>query len=154
MKKGMTMTIATKRMIAAFALLGGLMVLPAYAQQAPTGAASAQGKIFPVNVQWELAGVNGAPVNSDRPTLQLDGQMRMRGFAGCNTFSATAYPLKNQGITVGPVAVTNKQCDKAAMDAEKTYLLGLRTALQWMVKDGLLYMRSEKTELKFQRALF
>jgi heat shock protein HslJ len=148
------MKIATTRSLAALTLIAGLMALPALAQQAPAGGAPAQGKVFPVNVQWSLASLNGQAVAGDQPTLQLDAQLRMRGFAGCNTFSATAYPLKNQGITVGPVAVTNKVCDKAVMDAEKTYLLGLRTALQWDVKDGFLYMRGEKSELKFERALF
>ena len=148
------MNVTTKRNIAAIALIGGLMALPALAQQAPAGGASAQGKPFPVNVQWSLKSVNGAAVAGEQPTLQLDAQLRMRGFAGCNTCSATAYPLRNQGITVGPLAVTKKVCDNAVMDAEKTYLLGLRTALQWDVRDGFLYMRSEKSELKFERALF
>jgi heat shock protein HslJ len=148
------MNIKTIGKIAALALTGGLMALPALAQQAPAGGAPVQGKAFPVNVQWSLASLNGAAVVGEHPTVQLDAQLRMRGFAGCNTFSATAYPMKNQGITVGPVAVTNKVCDKAVMDAEKTYLLGLRTALQWDVKDGFLYIRSERSELKFERALF
>ena len=148
------MNAITKRNIAALALIGGLMAMPALAQQAPAGGATAQSKAFPVNVQWSLKSVNGAAVAGEQPTLQLDSQLRMRGFAGCNTFSATAYPLRNQGITVGPLAVTKKMCDKAVMEAEKSYLLGLRTAQQWDVKDGFLYMRSEKSELKFERALF
>ena len=40
------------------------------------------------------------------------------------------------------------------MDAEKTYLLSLRTSLQWDVKDGYLYLRGEKSELKFEHSLF
>jgi heat shock protein HslJ len=148
------MNIALMRKLAGLTLITGLMALPALAQQAPAGDARAPGKVFPVNVQWSLISMNGQAVVGDQPTLQLDAQLRMRGFAGCNTFSATAYPMKNQGIAVGPVAVTNKVCDKPVMDAEKAYLLGLRTALQWDAKDGLLYMRSEKSELKFERSLF
>jgi len=148
------MNIARMRKLTALTLIAGLMALPALAQQAPAGGARGPAKVFPVNVQWSLTSMNGQAVAGDQPTLQLDAQLRMRGFAGCNTFSATAYPLKNQGITVGPVAVTNKVCDKAVMDAEKAYLLGLRTALQWDVRDGYLVMRGEKSELTFERALF
>jgi len=144
----------TARLFLALALLSGAFASPTFAQKAPAGGGGPQGKVFPVNVAWELVSVNGAAPEGEKPTLQLDSQLRMRGFGGCNTFSATAYPLKNQGITVGPVAVTSKTCDKAVMEAEKVYLLGLRTALQWDVSGGLLVLRGEKAELKFQRALF
>jgi len=147
------MNCRTVRLFISLAVFSGLIASPTFAQQAQAGG-GAQGKAFPVNVAWELVSVNGSASEGDKPTLQLDSQLRMRGFSGCNTFSATAYPLKNQGITVGPVAVTNKVCDKAVMETEKAYLLGLRTALQWDVSSGLLVLRGEKAELKFQRALF
>ena len=147
------MNCRTVRLFISLSVFSGLIASPTFAQQAPAGG-GAQGKAFPVNVAWELVSVNGSASEGDKPTLQLDSQLRMRGFSGCNTFSATAYPLKNQGITVGPVAVTNKVCDKAVMETEKAYLLGLRTALQWDVSSGLLVLRGEKAELKFQRALF
>jgi len=113
-----------------------------------------QGKAFPINVQWELVSLNGKPVDDIQPTVVLDTQLRMRGFAGCNTYSATAYPMKNQGIAVGPLALTKKECEKPVMELEKAYLLALRTSQQWQIKDGALYMLGEKAELKFQRALF
>jgi|APCry1669189070_1035195.scaffolds.fasta_scaffold28261_2 heat shock protein HslJ len=133
--------------------------LPALAQNAPAekkpGALSPmQGKAFPINVQWELVSLNGKPVDDIQPTVVLDTQLRMRGFAGCNTYSATAYPMKNQGIAVGPLALTKKECEKPVMELEKAYLLALRTSQQWQIKDGALYMLGEKAELKFQRALF
>lgn len=145
----------TLRSLAVLAALGTIMALPALAQQAPAGNALApQAKPFPFNVSWTLVSMNGKPPGSDQPTLQLDSQSRMRGYAGCNTFSATAFPLKNQSMAVGPIAVTRKECDKGVMDAEKDYLIALRTARQWEVRDGNLYLRSERGELKFARALF
>ena len=56
-------------------------------------------------------------------------------------------------ILVGPVAVTRKACDKALMEREKNFLLGIRTSAQWEEKDGFLILRGQMGEIKFQRAL-
>ena len=149
------MTKNTLRSLAVLAAMGSMMALPAFAQQPPAGGAVAgPSKPFPVNVQWALVSVNGKQPGQDQPTMQLDAQSRMRGFAGCNTFSATAYPLKNQTIAVGPIAVTRKECDKAIMDAEKDYLIAIRITRQWDVRDGFLIFHSERGDLKFERSLF
>jgi len=127
------------------------------AQQMPSGGntpSPIQPKQFPLNVQWILSTINGKPAGDNQPTLLLDSQYRIRGFAGCNTYSATSYPGKNQGIAVGPLATTKKECDKATNELEKAYLLSLRTSIQWQMKDGFLILLGEKSELKFERALF
>ena len=113
-----------------------------------------QPKQFPVGVQWVLVSLNGKSVGFNQPTLQLDAQLRMRGFGGCNTFSAVAYPLKNQGLAVGPLALTRKECAKAEMDLEKAYLLSLRTTAKWEEREGGLILSGQSGELKFERALF
>ena len=127
-------------------------------EQAPSGKsgglAPMQPKQFPVGVQWVLVTLNGKSVGLNQPTLQLDAQLRMRGFGGCNTFSAVAYPLKSQGLAVGPLALTRKECAKAEMDLEKAYLLALRTAVKWEERDGSLILTGQAGELKFDRALF
>jgi heat shock protein HslJ len=141
-------------------LVVGAFFVPALAQdQPPAGAKSGglapmQPKQFPVGVQWVLVSLNGKSVGLNQPTLQLDAQLRMRGFSGCNTFSAVAYPLKNQGLAVGPLALTRKECAKAEMDLEKAYLLGLRTTGKWEERDGSLLLVGQAGELKFDRALF
>ena len=141
--------------LAALCCLYVVVTEPLAAQEMPKGgAAIMQPKQFPLNVQWILSTINGKPAGDNQPTLLLDSQLRMRGFAGCNTYSATAYPGRNQGIAVGPLALTKKECDKATSEFEKAYLLSLRTSLQWQVKDGFLYLLGEKSELKFERALF
>ena len=135
-------------------------IVPVIAQEQPPagaksgGLAPMQPKQFPVGVQWVLVTLNGKSVGLNQPTLQLDAQLRMRGFGGCNTFSAVAYPLKNQGLAVGPIALTRKECAKAEMDLEKAYLLGLRTTGKWEERDGSLLLVGQAGELKFDRALF
>ena len=141
------------------ALTTALFSVPVAAQdQAPAGKSGAltpmQPKQFPVGVQWVLVSLNGKSVGFNQPTLQLDAQLRMRGFGGCNTFSAVAYPMKNQGLAVGPIALTRKECDKAEMELEKAYLLALRTAGKWEERDGGLTLLGQSGELKFERALF
>ena len=153
---------AVKRMIRSVCVMSAFLVAltaSAIAQNAPTGKTPGaltplQPQRFPVNVQWQLVSFAGKPKGSAEPTLFLDQQLRMRGFSGCNTFSATAYPVKNQGFAVGPIATTRKECDKAMMDFERAYLIALRTSVQWQIKDGYLYLNGQMGELKFERALF
>ena len=113
-----------------------------------------QPKRFPSNVTFTLKSFNGKPVSGDRPTIQFDPQMRFRGFAGCNTYSATAIPMPRQGLGVGPIATTKKDCGSAAMEAEKAFLLAIRTLHVWNTKDNDLYLAGDKGELIFERSLF
>lgn len=113
-----------------------------------------QPKKFPSNVTFTLKTFNGKPVSGDRPTIQFDPQMRFRGFAGCNTYSAIAIPMPRQGLGVGPIATTKKECGTAAMEAEKAFLLAIRTLHVWNTKDSDLYLAGEKGELIFERSLF
>ena len=76
-----------------------------------------------------------------------------KGFGGCNTFSATAYPLQQQRFAVGPVAVTKRACEKDVMERERVFLVLLRTAAVWDVKDGQLLITGNNGQLKFDRAL-
>lgn len=140
-------------------LVAAVSGTPVKAQEQPAAGKSGaltpmQPKQFPVGVQWVLVSLNGKSVGLNQPTLQLDAQLRMRGFGGCNTFSAVAYPLKNQGLAVGPLALTRKECPKAEMDLEKAYLLSLRTTAKWEEREGSLILVGQAGELKFDRALF
>ncbi|MDR1827967.1 MAG: META domain-containing protein [Methylobacteriaceae bacterium] len=110
-------------------------------------------KTFPENVSWTLVTLNKRAVSGDRPTMILDKQMRMRGFAGCNTYSATSYPLRGQRIAVGPIAFTRKKCDNALMNLERSYLVTLRGAYQWDIIGPQLLVRSADGELVFERTL-
>ena len=94
------------------------------------------------------------PGPEDRwPTFTLDQQYRAKGFGGCNTFSATAYPLREQGLAVGPVAMTKRACEKGQSAAEMQYLTALRTAAKWDTVVGSLVIKGPNGELKFERSL-
>ena len=62
-----------------------------------------QDKIFPLGSSWVAVSLNGKAFGGERPTFSLDDQLRARGFGGCNNYSATTYPLREQGMAVGPV---------------------------------------------------
>jgi heat shock protein HslJ len=110
-------------------------------------------KVFPSKVSWMAISLNGKPFSGERPTFILDEQFRLRGFGGCNTFSATAYPLREQRFAVGPFALTKKACDKALMDQERNFLIALRTSMQWDTVGGDLIIKGQNGELRFQRSL-
>ena len=109
-------------------------------------------KQFPFGAQWLAVSLNGQRYDTaDRPALSIDSQMRARGFGGCNTFSATSYPLNQQRFAVGPLALTKKNCDAKIMERERAFLIALRTAQQWDVKEGALILVGQGGELRFER---
>ncbi len=111
-------------------------------------------KQFPVPSSWVVLSLNGKPYSGvDRPAFSLDKQYRARGFGGCNTFSTTAYPLREQRFAVGPLALTKKQCDKAVMEAERAYFVALRTAMQWDLEGLTLVIKGQNGELRFERSI-
>ena len=110
-------------------------------------------KIFPVKASWVAVSLNGKPFTGERPTFVVDEQFSLRGFGGCNTFAATAFPLREQRFAVGPFALTKKTCDKAIMDQERNFLIALRTSVQWDTTVSELIIKSQNGELKFERSL-
>lgn len=111
-------------------------------------------KKFPLGMSWIAVSMNGKSFSgTERPSLTLDEQFRVRGFGGCNSFSATAFPLREQGIAVGPLALTKRGCDKAVMAAEQSFLTALRTAAKWDTVVGSLVIKGPNGELKFERSL-
>jgi heat shock protein HslJ len=112
-----------------------------------------QDKIFPLGATWIAVSLNGRTFSGDRPSFTLDQQFRAKGFAGCNTFAATAYPLKEQVLAVGPFALTKKSCEKPVMASEQAFLVALRGAGKWDQKGSTLIIKSQNGELVFERAL-
>jgi heat shock protein HslJ len=111
-------------------------------------------KKFPLGRQWIAVSLNGkAFTGSERPSITINDQYRATGFGGCNTFSATAFPLRDQGIAVGPLAITKKSCDKAIMSSEHAFFVAFRTAGKWDTVGGALIMRSQAGEIRFERSL-
>lgn len=126
-------------------------------QQAKPGGqlpAPKEEKRFPLGSSWIAVSLNGKPFGgTERPAFSLDDRFRVRGFGGCNSFSATAFPLKSQGIAVGPLALTKRSCDPAAMASEKAFLAALRTSATWETTTGTLYIKGPSGEIRFERSL-
>ncbi|MCB5175468.1 MULTISPECIES: META domain-containing protein [Microvirga] len=110
-------------------------------------------KVFPLGSSWVAVSLNGKPFTGDRPSFRLDDQLRASGFGGCNTYSATAYPLREQGLAVGPFALTKRSCDKSAMAIEQAFLVALRTSAKWDIQGRNLIIRTQNGELRFERAI-
>lgn len=142
---------------AAIALIAGSAV----AQTQPTGKGLPVGppkkepKVFPLGQSWLIASLNGKAytAGSDRPAFTIDKQFRAKGFGGCNTYATVAYPLKEQGIAVGPFALTKRACAKEIMAAEHAFLVALRGAQKWDLVGGQLVIQGPAGELKFDRSI-
>jgi heat shock protein HslJ len=110
-------------------------------------------KVFPLGSSWVAVSLNGRPFGGERPSFRLDDQLRASGFGGCNTYTATAYPLRQQGLAVGPFALTKRSCDKATQAIEQAFLVALRTSAKWDIQGPTLIIRTQNGELRFERAL-
>ncbi|MFC3638442.1 META domain-containing protein [Camelimonas fluminis] len=109
-------------------------------------------KNFPLGKNWIAVSLNGKRYSgAERPSFVLDSQFRARGFGGCNTFSAVAFPLRDMGIAVGPLALTRRACDKGSQGAETAYLSALRYAQKWDIVNGQLVLKGPAGELRFDR---
>lgn len=111
-------------------------------------------KNFPLDSTWTAVSLNGKPFGgADRPSFIIDKQYRARGYGGCNTFAATAFPLKEQHLAVGPLALTKRSCDKSLAATEQAFFIALRTAGAWDLVGPQLVLKSPNGELRFDRAL-
>ncbi|KRE17878.1 hypothetical protein ASE63_01390 [Bosea sp. Root381] len=112
-----------------------------------------QEKNFPLGASWTVVSLNGRPVADRRATFQVDSNLRGTGFGGCNTFSAAAYPMRQQSFAVGPLALTKRSCDKGASDFERSFLTALRATRNWDLVNGKLVLKGGAGEIQFDRAL-
>ena len=115
--------------------------------------AAKQEKQFPLGGSWTAVSIGGKPPGANRPTLLVDDNLRGTGFSGCNIFSATAYPLREQAFAVGPIALTKKACDTGQMASERAFLVALRAAQKWDLVEGRLIITGGGGELRFERGL-
>jgi heat shock protein HslJ len=123
-------------------------------QQQQQPAQQKEEKTFPKDSNWTLRSMNGKPLPAGvEATLKIDGQFRGSGFSGCNTWSATMWPVRNQHFAVGPVALTKKQCAAPIMQFEQAYLATLHNQSTWDLVNGLLEVKSPSGTLSFARGL-
>jgi len=111
-------------------------------------------KNFPLDQTWSLRELNGKPVppGSDI-SLKIDGSLRGSGFTGCNSWSATLYPVKDQHLAVGPYALTKKQCPKDVMQLEMGFLSALIGSPVWDLVNGDLVIKGPRGALRLARSL-
>ena len=113
-----------------------------------------QQKNFPLDQTWSLREVNGKPVPDGLDaSLKIDGNLRGSGFTGCNSWSATLYPVKDQHLAVGPYALTKKQCPKDVMAVEFGFLSSLLGNPTWDLVNGDLVIKGPRGSLRLARSL-
>lgn len=113
-----------------------------------------QEKTYPTKTTWALRSINGKPVPSEyAATFMIDDNFRGQGFGGCNYWSSTIYPQRGQKLLAGPPAVTKRECDKARMATERTFLIALHTGATWDIVGPQLILKNRNMTLVFDRAL-
>ena len=111
-------------------------------------------KNFPLDQTWSLKELNGKPVPPGMDvSLKIDGSLRGSGFTGCNSWSATLYPVKDQHLAVGPYALTKKQCPKDVMQVELGFLSALVGNPVWDLVNGDLVIKGPRGALRLARSL-
>ena len=109
-------------------------------------------KTFPKDSSWTLRQLNGKPVPAGmEATMRIDGQFRGAGFAGCNTWSATMWPVRGQRFAVGGIVVTKKACPQPVMQFETAFLHALFSGPTWDVIGDRLEVTSQAGKLTFGR---
>lgn len=113
-----------------------------------------QEKTYPTKTTWALRSLNGKPVPADyEVTFMIDDNFRGSGFGGCNYWSATIYPQKEQKLLAGPIAVTKKTCDAARTQTERTFLVGVHSGPAWDTVGSQLTLKTNGLTMVFDRAL-
>jgi heat shock protein HslJ len=113
-----------------------------------------QQKNFPLDQTWSLRELNGKPIESTLDvSLKIDSALRGSGFTGCNSWSATMYPIKDQHLLTGPYALTKKQCDKDVMAIEFGFLSALMAQPNWDLVNGELVIKGPRGALRMVRSL-
>jgi len=111
-------------------------------------------KTFPLDQTWSLRELNGKPIPASvDASLKIDGALHGSGFAGCNSWSAVMYPIKDQHLAVGQYALTKKQCDKDTMAIETGFLSALLASPAWDLVNGDLVIKGPRGALRLARSL-
>jgi heat shock protein HslJ len=148
------MRTALIRVAVAVAAVGAAFAALADDKDAPPQPLPPQQKNFPLGQTWQLRELNGKPVSADLDvSLKIDSALRGSGYTGCNSWSATMYPIKDQHLAVGPYALTKKQCDKDTMAIEFGFLTGLLGTPTWDLVNSELVIKGPRGEMRLARSL-
>jgi heat shock protein HslJ len=143
------MTICAIAAIAALGFSG-----QALAEDPPPKPIGPAFKNFPLDQTWSLRTLNDKAIPSGLDvSLKIDGNLRGSGYTGCNSWSASLYPVKDQKLLMGPIAITKKQCDKDIMAVETGFLGVLLGNPAWDLVNGELVIKGARGALHFDRSL-
>lgn len=89
--------------------------------------------------EWLLVEIDGAPLPSgtEAPLILFQGET-VRGFAGCNRFTAPVKETKPGEIDIGPGAATKMACPQPQMDLEQKFLTQLDAVNRYGYRAGQL----------------
>ena len=112
-------------------------------------------KNFPLDQTWSVRELNGKPVPSGLDiSLKIDGTLRGSGYTGCNSWSATVYPVKDQHLAVGPYALTRRECPNKDLKAlEVGFLSALLGSPAWDLVNGDLVIKGPRGSMRLARSL-
>jgi heat shock protein HslJ len=111
-------------------------------------------KNFPLDQTWQLQAINDKPIPAGLDmSLKIDGNLRGSGYTGCNSWSATLYPVKEQHLLMGPPAITKKMCAKEIMTLEFSFLSALLGSPTWDLVNGELVIKGKRGNLRLARSL-
>lgn len=111
-------------------------------------------KTFPPNVTFEAIEIDGKPVPKGiEATLMVDGAFRGQGMSGCNNWSATMWPVRDQRLLAGGFSLTRRACPPASMAFERNFLSILASRPTWDLIGDDLIVKSPRGSLRLRRGL-
>ena len=89
--------------------------------------------------EWTLVEIDGQPVPQgvDPPLIHFEGE-KLRGFAGCNRFTASVTETKPGDVDIGAAAAEKKACPAPQMDLEQKFLTQLDAVNRYSYVAGQL----------------
>jgi heat shock protein HslJ len=89
--------------------------------------------------EWTLIEIDGQPVPQgvDPPLIHVESG-KLRGFAGCNRFTASVTETKPGEIDIGAAAAEKKACPPPQMELEQTFLTQLDAVNRYSYVAGQL----------------
>jgi len=89
--------------------------------------------------EWTLVEIDGQPLPADVdvPLIHVEAD-RMRGFAGCNRFTAPIKESQPGEIDIGTAAAERKACPPSQMDLEQKFLAQLDAVTRYTFMAGQL----------------
>ncbi len=117
-----------------------------------TGAASVAGsRIALFGTEWyavEIAGLNIAASGLQRtPSLKLDEDGKVHGFAGCNRFFGS-FEIRADRLTFEPLALTKMAClDPGTGELESRFVRALRATASATISGDVLELKDADGKL-------